>query len=109
MIVHAENMQVIEDIVQKMNLMNIPSHSVDIRHMFRATPQLEYNLISDVINNQVKFTIDNGHKVETSQGLKFVTQLSIGDKIKFEEEDMWLSVKSIEIESASTKLCFDVI
>lgn len=28
----------IEDIVQLMNLMNIPSHALDIRHMFRATP-----------------------------------------------------------------------
>ena len=28
----------IEDIVQFMNMQNIPSHAEDIRHMFRASP-----------------------------------------------------------------------
>lgn len=46
-----------EDIVHLMNMQNIPSNAMDIRHMFRATPTLDDTLEVECNDNIVQFTI----------------------------------------------------
>lgn len=95
------------------NMQNIPSHATDIRHMFRATAAKDYVLESDVDeeNNEVQFVIDNGHQLYTPDGLVSVTDLKVGDAIIFDDngKETIFNVKKIEIEGASTRICYDVI
>ena len=94
------------------NLQNIPSHVTDIRHMFRATPANEYTLENAVSKtSEIEFVINNGHQLYTPDGLVFVTKLKAGDEVIFEEngKEIILHVKTIKIEGASTRICYDVI
>ena len=105
--------EAIEDIVHFVNMQNIPSHATDIRHMFRATAEQEYVLDKTIEDNEstIEFVIDNGHQVNTPDGLMFVTDLKQGDSVIFEEEgkEKVLNVKEVTIEGASTRICYDVI
>ena len=90
--------------------MNIPSHAVDIRHMFRATPQKDYTVESEVADNEVSFVIDNGHELQTSQGYKPVVDIVPGDVVMFDDKEVSsLVVKEVEIKGTSTRVRFDVI
>lgn len=94
------------------NMQNIPSHATDIRHMFRATPQADYQLESDTDrDNCVQFVIDNGHKIQTDEGYKFVTDLVVNDKvILFDmDKEVKCNVQEINIEGPTTWICFHVI
>lgn len=94
------------------NMQNIPSHAVDIRHMFRATPQADYQLESDIdADNCVQFVIDNGHKIQTDKGYKFVTDLVVNDEvILFDmDKEVKCNVQEINIEGSTTRICFHVI
>lgn len=91
--------------------MNIPSHAVDIRHMFRATPQKDYTVESEVDdNNEVSFVIDNGHELQTSEGYKPVVDVVPGDVVMFDDKEVSsLIVKEVETKGTSTRVRFDVI
>lgn len=91
--------------------MNIPSHAVDIRHMFRATPQKDYTVESEVDdNNEVSFVIDNGHELQTSEGYKPVVDIVPGDAVMFDDKEVSsLIVKEVETKGTSTRVRFDVI
>lgn len=94
-------------------MQNIPSHAMDIRHMFRATAQRDY-CIEQIIEDsctEAESVVDNGHQVYTPNGLIFVTQLKSGDQIILEEngKELICNVKDIKIEGASTRICYDVI
>lgn len=94
------------------NMQNIPSHATDIRHMFRATPQADYQLESDIdADNCVQFVIDNGHKIQTDKGYKFVTDLVVNDEvILFDmDKEVKCNVQEINIEGPTTRICFHVI
>ena len=94
------------------NMQNIPSHAVDIRHMFRATPQADYQLESELANNQdVEFVVDNGHKVQTQEGWKFVVDLCNNDVVTLldDSKEVEYSVKEVVTEGSTTRICFHVI
>lgn len=61
------------------NLMNIPSHAVDIRHMFRATPSIEKEV--KVSGNTV--ALSKFDSVKTDYGLKYVEDLCVDDSVYF--------------------------
>ena len=78
--------------------------------MFRATPQKDYTVESEVADNEVSFVIDNGHELQTSQGYKPVVDIVPGDVVMFDDKEVSsLVVKEVEIKGTSTRVRFDVI
>ena len=71
------------------NMMNIPSRSVDIRHMFRATASTQrqdtYKCDDNAETILIKLPV--GSRVTSKDGLHYVDSLSRGDLIQMIEED----------------------
>lgn len=57
------------------NMQNIPSHALDIRHMFRATPEQTEQIKLDKVNEIISVTLNNYDKVPTPEGLIEVKDL----------------------------------
>ena len=96
-----------------MNLMNIPSRSVDIRHMFRATAS---QIVTEEIEIQddcqeFEMTLPSLNRVETRRGEVNVKNLVVGDEVKFcdEKEELYLYVKTIKTSDENTCLCYAFI
>lgn len=64
-----------------MNLQNIPSHAVDIRHMFRATPEQTEVLKLESTDNLVTVELIYQDSVPTPEGLKKVKDLQFEDVV----------------------------
>ena len=95
------------------NLMNIPSRSVDIRHMFRATAS---QIVTEEVEVQDDFqefemTLPSLNRVETRRGEVNVKNLVVGDEVRFydEKEELYLYVKSIETSDENTCICYAFI
>lgn len=94
------------------NMMNIPSHATDIRHMFRATAS-RYDTI-DCFNNEstdeIVVEIPRYYYVKTPEGERMVEDLKVGDSVILSDngQEVIKFVKSIEDSSKSPGLC-DVI
>lgn len=94
------------------NLQNIPSHAVDIRHMFRAqaatTAMLDctYQDQSDMIC----ITTSKFNKVTTPNGDVSIHDLNIGDSVKLLDngKEVWRCVKSISTPCEDSGVC-DVV
>ena len=63
------------------NLQNVPSHATDIRHMFRATPQLEDEV--EVLNNSLELKYYD--RVETDKGFVSAGKLEVGSNVVTDE------------------------
>lgn len=69
------------------NMQNIPSHALDIRHMFRATPeQIEIIKLAKDENLETRITLSWYDKVPTLEGLKEVKELQENDKLVMHED-----------------------
>ena len=93
-------------------MQNIPSHALDIRHCFRATPERDYLIHSEVDDEKEEsFVVDNGHQVYTEKGLSFVTELKAGDILMSLDngKEMRIRVNKLTTEGTSTRICYDVI
>lgn len=64
-----------------MNLQNIPSHALDIRHMFRATPEQTEVLKLESADNLVTVELIYQDSVPTPDGLKKVKDLQFEDVV----------------------------
>ena len=96
-----------------MNLMNIPSRSVDIRHMFRATAS---QIVTEEIEIQddcqeFEMKLPSLNRVETRRGEVNVKNLVVGDEVKFsiEKEELYLHVKTIKTSDENTRVCYAFI
>jgi len=64
------------------NLQQIPSHALDVRHEFRATPAKEKTDACELIDNQLQITLGSYDSVTLNGGYqKDVIDLCIGDEI----------------------------
>ena len=93
------------------NVQNIPSHALDIRHQFRATPAMEKVDDCDETENGVEVTLGTYDTVFMADGSnKDVIDLQIGDSIILLDNDKEVTaiVKSISHQAPNTSLCFDV-
>ena len=93
------------------NVQNIPSHALDIRHQFRATPAMEK--IDDCVEteNGVEITLGTYDTLFMADGTeKEVINLKIGDIVTLlnNGEEVNAIVKSISNQAPNTSLCFDV-
>lgn len=89
------------------NLQNIPSHALDIRHMFRATPEMteKVKLKSDE-TGIVTITLSWYDKVPTSEGLKEVKELEENDKLVMHEDkiETIYSISSISKQNGQSTI-----
>lgn len=93
------------------NVQNIPSHALDIRHQFRATPAMEKIDDCDVTENGIEVTLGTYDTLFMSDGSeKDVIDLQVGDSIILLDNDKEVNaiVKSISHQAPDTRLCFDV-
>jgi DNA polymerase-1 len=90
------------------NVQQIPSHALDIRHQFRATPAKKILLDADYqeSNDTVCISLNRWYSVTTSVGQKDVEDLVVGDTIKLLEEgkEVWRIVKEISNSSDDSTL-----
>lgn len=91
------------------NLQNIPSHAIDIRHMFRATPSSEINIDCnyDESLNTITVPLHKWEYVNTPNGYVTVSDLNIGDSVKLVngKEEVYRNVKSMEDSSEDPGVC----
>ena len=91
------------------NLQNIPSHAIDIRHMFRATPSSETNVDCDCDEslNTIAVSLHKWEYVNTPDGYVTVSDLNVGDSVKLiaGKEEVYKNVKSMEDSSEDPGIC----
>jgi len=93
------------------NVQNIPSHALDVRHQFRATPAMEKIDTCQETENGIEVTIglyDTVYMADNTE--KDVIDLQVGDVIKIlnNNEEVDAIVKSISNQAPNASLCFDV-
>lgn len=93
------------------NVQQIPSHALDIRHQFRATPAME--IIDDCAEteNGIEVTLGTYDIVFMTDGTeKEVIDLRVGDTVILQNNNQEVNaiVKSISHQAPYTSLCFDV-
>lgn len=94
------------------NVQQIPSHALDIRHEFRATPAMEkiidteYNEESNIITAE----LCRWDSVTTEDGQIDVEDLEVGMRVKLldEKTEVWKSILSIS-EPLSNKLTYRIV
>ena len=90
------------------NVQNIPSHALDIRHQFRATPAMEklVDVDYDDSSDSIHVSLCRWDSVTTEHGQLDVEDLTIGTKIKLLEDgrEVWRIVKEISNSSDNSTL-----
>ena len=93
------------------NVQNIPSHALDIRHQFRATPAMMKVSDCTLEGDQISVTLGSYDTVwlEDGSGIK-VNALSVGDRVQLmkDKKEVIGIVKSISDQAPNTCICFDV-
>lgn len=64
-----------------MNLQNIPSHSVNIRHQFRATPSTDENIACEETETEIITKVKEIDHIYTDRGKLEARELKPGDNI----------------------------
>ena len=80
------------------NMQNIPSHVKDIRQMFVAS-----NDTVEVIGTNDSFTVDKFSEVNTVDGWKYASCVSVGDKLVVDDDGERLEIIVRRIESLVDK------
>ena len=82
------------------NVQNIPSHALDIRHQFRATPAMEK--VVDCVEDAdvVKVTLSRWASVTTPEGAVDVNDITPGTQVRLlvDGKVVWHAVDSITVE-----------
>lgn len=94
------------------NVQNIPSHALDIRHNFRATPAMEKTDDCIETDSGVEITLFNFDSVfMADKSMKKVKDLQVGDIVEILDsgKEVQAVVKSLSNQAPNTTLCFDVI
>lgn len=92
------------------NIQNIPSHALDIRHMFRATTQHTELLDCVESNDSICVSVSSTNTITTPDGDRYIKDLEVGDKVMLLEDgkEIWKVVKSISTSYKDVTLC-DVV
>ena len=93
------------------NVQNIPSHALDIRHQFRATPAMEKTSDCEETDEGIVVTLGSYDTVYMADGTeKDVIDLQVGDTIILlnNRKEVQGIVKSISDQAPNTCLCLDV-
>lgn len=92
------------------NAQNIPSHALDIRHMFRATPELKEDIdfSKSVSNNIATITLSKWDSVPSIDHKIMVNDLKQGDIVIFNEDKtaVQYTVSSIDFNVGKATITF---
>ena len=105
-------MRTLEDIVQRivkfLNMQNIPSHALDIRHMFRATPEQTETIKCESNDDEIKLTLSLYDSVPTPDGKAEVKNLKQNDIVIFKEDktEIRYFVSDIKVNCGKATLIF---
>lgn len=93
------------------NVQQVPSHAIDIRHQFRATPASERIDDCTETENGIEVTIglyDTVYMMDNTE--KEVIDLQVGDSVKLlnHNKEVTAIVKSISNQAPNACICFDV-
>lgn len=90
------------------NLQNIPSHAVDIRHMFRATASMHEELeCEDIDENTVTITTNRWNSVHLEDDTeKYINDLQVGEIVKTLEarHEIFCTVKELTFKLGDATL-----
>ena len=92
------------------NLQNIPSHAVDIRHLFRATASSKQTSVFDVTERVLQIEVPIGSRIPTESGMKFADTLTCEDRVKLKSAsgcDKYFQVISVENVKGTVKIMLD--
>ncbi len=92
------------------NLQNIPSHAVDIRHLFRATASSKQTSVFDVTERVLQIEVPVGSRIPTIGGMKFADKLTEDDRVRFTSSskcDKYFQVISVENVKGTVKVMLD--
>ena len=79
-------------------MQNIPSHALDIRHMFRATPEYSELVTVDNVDDNINITLSYYDKVPTTEGQKEVRNLTEGNIVLFKEGALEVKASIVSIQ-----------
>jgi len=84
---------------ERPNVQQIPSHALDIRHQFRATPAMEMIVDADYneSSNLITASLCRWDSVTTEHGQVDIEDLVVGDRIRLLEDNKPVSKEIIEI------------
>ena len=77
------------------NMQNIPSHALDIRHMFRATPEMKETIKLEAVDGKVFMHVDTFDRVRSNGELVECSILHEGSKIDSKSSASCLTVVSV--------------
>lgn len=90
------------------NLQNIPSHAVDIRHLFRATASMHEELeCEDIDENTVTITTNRWNSVHLEDDTeKYINDLQVGEIVKTLEarHEIFCTVKELTFKLGDATL-----
>lgn len=89
------------------NMQNIPSHAIDIRHMFRATA-CDSKLLDCVENDgYIYLSCSKFNEVETQRGYVCMKNIHVHDKVKILEDgkEVWTIVEKISDSDKDPGVC----
>ena len=90
------------------NMQNIPSHAIDIRHQFRATPAMEKLTDCKFVDGKLQVTLGSYDSVLVQNGsMKDVIDLCESDILKLDSDE--LSIAEIQHNLPNTVIIFNVI
>ena len=89
-------------------MQNIPSHALDIRHMFRATPEQTETINCDSKDNEVILTLSSYDSVPTPNGKVEVRNLKQNDIVIFKEDKVEIRyfVSDMKVNRSEATLTF---
>lgn len=97
----------VEDIVQKMNVQNIPSHAQDIRHMFRATASHKEIIECEADSGYISADIPKLNRVMSGDGYIPLYTVTPGMSVKLlnDGKEVELVVDHMEDSNQDSTIC----
>ncbi len=87
-------------------MQNIPSHSTDIRHMFRATPEQTEQIKVEEKNGEVNINLSKHDMVNTPDGKVKVKDLAEGSIVILKEDgkEVQYSISTINFDKGQSEI-----
>lgn len=92
------------------NVQNIPSHALDIRHQFRATPAMKQCITCENSDEGIHVTVSRWASVTTPEGDIDVNELVPGIEVKMfaDDSEVWKVVKCCNVSSSDPSM-FNIV
>ena len=87
------------------NLQNIPSHAVDIRHMFRATPESMEKLDpTGVTEDEITFTVPRWYSVTVNSSPVEASNVHEGDELSILDNNVSVTMRVTSVDEVDENI-----